>query len=77
VHSCFEDFTWDKSDVMSGAADDYCYEHLGIFAWTTEFWDVIFHATGKRASTKIWYIGPTVEENLAICKWSDEHAPGY
>ena len=26
VHSVFEDFTWDKSDTMSGAADDWAYE---------------------------------------------------
>lgn len=76
VHSCYEDFTWDQTDCMSGAADDFCYEHLGIYSWTTEFWDVIFHATGKRASTKIWYLGPSVEEEFAICKWADEHAPG-
>ena len=24
-HSCFEDFTFDKSETMSGAADDYAY----------------------------------------------------
>ena len=26
--------------VMSGAADDWAYEHLGVYSWTTEFWDV-------------------------------------
>lgn len=61
---------------MSGASDDFMYEHLGIFSWTTEFWDIIHAATGKRANTKIWYVGPTVEEELAIAKWADEHAPG-
>src|SRR4029453_4534722 len=28
VHSVYEDFTWDQSKVMSGAADDWAYEHL-------------------------------------------------
>jgi hypothetical protein len=60
---------------MSGAADDFMYEHLGVFSWTTEFWDVIYAATGHRASTKIWYHGPTVEEQLAIAKWADVNAP--
>ena len=41
AHSVFEDLTWDKSDTMSGAADDWAYEHLGVFSWTTEFWDAI------------------------------------
>ena len=31
VHSVFEDFTWDRADTMSGAADDWAYEHLGVF----------------------------------------------
>jgi murein tripeptide amidase MpaA len=76
VHSVYEDFTWDKSDTMSGAADDWAYEHLGLIGWTTEFWDVIAAATGERASTLIWYLGPTTEQELAVARWSDEHAPG-
>ena len=58
---------------MSGAADDWVYDHLGVYSWTTEFWDVVLAATGHRASTHIWYVGPTTDEELAIAKWSDEH----
>ena len=76
VHSVYEDLTWDKSDTMSGAGDDWAYEHLGVFGWTTEFWDIIFHATGKHSPTDIWYVGPTPEQELAVCKWTDTHAPG-
>ena len=36
-------------DTMSGAADDWAYEHLGVYAWTTEFWDVVQQATGEQA----------------------------
>lgn len=75
LHSCFEDFTLDKKELMSGAADDYCYEHLGIFSFTTEFYDIIYEATGKRASTKSWYYGPTVDDELAICQWADVNCP--
>jgi len=73
VHSVFEDFTWDKSDTMSGAADDWAYDHLGVFGWTTEFWDVVHAATGERGSTDIWYVGPTPEQELAIARWSDQY----
>lgn len=76
VYSVYEDLTWDKSDLMSGAADDWAYEHLGVFSWTTEFWDAIHAATGQHCSTDIWYVGPTVEQELAVAKWSDSHAPG-
>ncbi len=75
VHSVFEDFTWDKHDTMSGASDDWAYEHLGVFSWTTEYWDVIFAATGQRSPTSIWYTGPTPAEELAVMRWIDEHEP--
>jgi hypothetical protein len=77
VHSVYEDFTWDKNETMSGAADDWAYEHLGLFGWTTEFWDVIHAATGTRSSTDVWYVGPTVDEELAIARWSDQHGEFY
>lgn len=77
THSVFEDFTWDKKDTMSGAADDWAYEHLGVVSWTTEFWDVVHHATGERSSTDIWYVGPTVEQELAVAAWSDQHGEYY
>jgi hypothetical protein len=76
VYSVYEDLTWDKSDTMSGAGDDWAYEHLGVYSWTTEFWDAIFAATGEHSPTNIWYVGPTPEQELAVCKWSDTHAPG-
>ena len=75
AHSVFEDLTWDKSDTMSGAADDWAYEHLGVFSWTTEFWDAIAAATTERSSTFIWYEGPTVEQELAVIEWARTHAP--
>jgi hypothetical protein len=76
VHSVYEDLTWDKSDTMSGAGDDWAYDHLGVISWTTEFWDAIFAATGDHSPTDIWYVGPTPEQELAVCRWSDTHAPG-
>ena len=76
VHSVYEDLTWDKSNVMGGAGDDWAYDHLGVYSWTTEFWDAIFHATGEHSPTDWWYVGPTPAQDLAVCAWSDTHAPG-
>jgi hypothetical protein len=76
VHSVYEDFTWDKSDTMSGAADDWAYEHLGVYSWTTEYWDAVAAATDHRSSTHVWYVGPSVEDELAVIRWADENAPG-
>ncbi|MFM8268359.1 MAG: M14 family metallopeptidase [Ilumatobacteraceae bacterium] len=75
VHSVFEDFTFDRSETMSGAADDWVYEHLGVYGWTTEFWDVVHRATGTKAGTHIWYTGPTAEEELGVYRWAVEHHP--
>lgn len=74
-HSVFDDFTWDKSDTMSGAADDWAYEHLGIYGWTTEFWDPIHAATGERMSTDTWVVGPTDAQALAVLRWNDRNNP--
>ena len=75
AHSVYEDFTWDRSRTMSGAADDWAYEHLGLISWTTEFWDVVHAATGVKQDTKFWYTGPTDAQALAVLRWCDEHHP--
>lgn len=75
VHSVFEDFTWDKTSTMSGAADDWVYEHLGVFGWTTEFWDIVRAATGEPSGTDIWYVGPSAEQELAVLRWADANHP--
>jgi murein tripeptide amidase MpaA len=73
-HSVYEDFTWDPKVTTSGASDDWAYEHLGVFGWTTEFWDIIHAATGMKQSTHFWYTGPTDAERLAVLRWLDEHS---
>ena len=76
VHSVYEELTWDKSRVMGGAGDDWAYDHLGVYSWTTEFWDAIYRATGEHSPTDVWYVGPTPAQDLAVCRWSDTNAPG-
>jgi hypothetical protein len=73
-HSVYEDFTWDTNETMSGASDDWAYEHLGVFGWTTEFWDIVHAATGEKQSTHFWYTGPTDAERLAVLRWLDANA---
>ena len=78
VHSVYEDFTWDKTNLMAGAADDWAYEHLGVYSWTTEFWDAIHAATGTRGPTDIWFFGPTSEQELAVLRWLEANGhPGF
>ncbi|MGB8860290.1 MAG: M14 family metallopeptidase [Ilumatobacteraceae bacterium] len=75
VHSVYEDFTFDRSDTMSGAGDDWAYEHFGVYGWTTEFWDVIQQATGTKGGNHIWYTGPTDAEERAVYAWTVANHP--
>lgn len=75
VHSVFDDFTFDRTDTMSGAADDWAYYHLGVYGWTTEFWDVVQHATGSKSGNHVWYVGLTAEQELAVYRWTVQHFP--
>ena len=40
-----------------------------MYGWTTEFWDVVQHATGTKAGNHIWYTGPTDAEQRAVYAW--------
>ncbi len=71
AHSVFDDLTWDRSETQSGAADDWAYEHLGVYSWTTEFWDLVHAATGERIRTDFWFVGPTDDQVLAALRWID------
>jgi hypothetical protein len=51
-------------------------EHLGVYSFTTEFWDVVHVATGHRCSKRWWWLGHSVDEELAIAQWADANAPG-
>ena len=78
VHSVYEDFTWDKAHLVGGAADDWVYDHLGVFGWTTEFWDVLHAATGHRLPTNWWYVGADDAHKRDVCRWIRANAPaGY
>ncbi|MEM8621439.1 MAG: M14 family metallopeptidase [Actinomycetota bacterium] len=75
AHSVFEDLTWDPNETQSGAADDWAYEHLGVYSWTTEFWDLVHAATGERIGTDFWFVGPTDEQVVAALRWVDAQPP--
>ena len=31
-------FRYHPKEVITGVFDDWLYDHLGLFAWTTELW---------------------------------------
>jgi murein tripeptide amidase MpaA len=61
---------------MTGAFDDWAYDQLGIFAWTTELWDIVGRSGIKDRKFIDWYRDHPEEDDLAILRWNDENLGG-
>ena len=78
VHSVYEDFTWDKSETMSGAADDWAYEHLGVSTAGRRSSGTSSHAAtgdaGSRRDFVVHSARPTTQA-LAVLRWATSTRP--
>lgn len=72
VLSVFHDFRSDPSEVMTGAFDDWVYEHLGAFGWTVEIWSPLRHAGIDGRKPLDWMREHDTADDLALIRWSDE-----
>ena len=70
--SVFHDFRYHPHEVITGAFDDWMYEHLGLFAWTVEIWSPQRQAGIAEYKYIDWYREHPVEDDLKMLKWSDE-----
>ncbi|MHA2249544.1 MAG: M14 family metallopeptidase [Candidatus Kariarchaeaceae archaeon] len=69
----FKDFTYERKEVLSGGFDDYVFESLGIFSFTTELWDMVKEAgIEKREYIKFLMYDRTEEEDLKLLQWNDK-----
>lgn len=73
--STFHDFKYHPKEVTTGAFDDWMYDHLGIFCYTIELWDLPTEAGIKDRKFIEWWREHPHEEDLQILQWADEHAP--
>lgn len=69
--SVFHDFAYDPKDYIKGTFDDWMYEYLGLYAWTTEIWSVQRQAGIKEYKYVDWFRQHPVEHDLQILKWFD------
>jgi murein tripeptide amidase MpaA len=70
--SVFHDFKYDPKTSITGASDEWTYDHLGIFSWTTEFWSPI-RAAGITGFKYIdWFDDHPVEDDLTLLRWNDD-----
>lgn len=84
--SVFHDFKYHPKEVITGVFDDWCYDHLGIFAWTTEIWSPQrqagilegFDATTKPGAFRFttWGRDHDPEDDVKLIRWADTHLDG-
>lgn len=70
--STYHDFKYMPRQVITGAFDEWTYEHYGLFSWTVEFWNPVDQAGIKGAKYIEWYREHPVEDDLKLLKWNDE-----
>jgi murein tripeptide amidase MpaA len=63
---------WKTDDRFVGTQDDWAYDHLGIAAWTTEFWNLFKAAGVALESVGHWGATYRPDGEAALLRWSDE-----
>jgi len=74
--SVYHDFQYNPKELIKGTFDDWMYEHLGLYAWTTEIWSIQNQAGVETPKPTEWFKDHPVEDDLKILKWSDEVVGG-
>ena len=70
--SVFHDFKYHPKEVITGVFDDWMYDHLGIFAWTTELWSPQRQAGIEGYKFIEWFREHPVEDDLKMIAWNDD-----
>jgi murein tripeptide amidase MpaA len=70
--SVFHDFRYHPKEVITGAFDDWMYDHVGVFAWTVEIWSPQRQAGIGDYKFIEWYREHPVADDLKLLKWNDE-----
>jgi murein tripeptide amidase MpaA len=74
--SVFHDFKYDPKTSIGGCGDEWAYDYLGLFGWTTEFWSPLRAAGLKDAKYIEWYDAHDVEDDLTLLRWNDDVLDG-
>ncbi len=74
--SIFHDFKYDPKQTVKGGANDWLYDHLGVFTWTTEFWSPQREAGIEDYGYIEWIRDHPPEDDLKLLRWSDERLEG-
>jgi murein tripeptide amidase MpaA len=74
--SIFHDFKYHPKQVIKGGSDDWLYEHLGVYAWTTEFWSPMKAAGITDFKFIDWFLDHPDSDDLKLMTWNDEKLDG-
>ncbi len=75
--SIFHDFKYHPKMVIKGGDVDWIYDHLGAYAWVTEFWSPQRQAGLSEYHFIDWLREHSPEDELAVLKVADELGEGY
>jgi murein tripeptide amidase MpaA len=66
-------------EVISGTAEEWLFDHRGIFAWIVEIWDIWKQAGVDRPDVIEWFRDHPHEDDVRILRWYEEsvNAGGY
>lgn len=74
--STYHEFKYYPKQVITGAFDEWTYEHRGIFSWTVEFWSPMRQAGIENLKYIEWYREHPIEDDFKLLKWNDEVLKG-
>ncbi len=74
--SGYHDFRYHPKSVIRGVGTDWAYDHLGVYGWTTEFWNALRAAGLDDAHPLEWYRTHPLDEELQLLAWVDDNVPG-
>jgi len=74
--SIYHDFRYHPKEFIKGGSDDWMYDVLGVYAWTTEFWSPIRAAGIEDFKFIDWFVDHPVSDDLALLAWADRELGG-
>jgi murein tripeptide amidase MpaA len=74
--STFHDFKYHPKEITTGAFDTWCYDHVGVFAWTVEFWSPMKQAGIEKFKFIDWYREHPIEDDFQLLRWNEEVLKG-
>ena len=71
--SVYHGFRYHPKEVTTGAFDDWVYDHLGMFSFTIELWDLPGRAGIKGRDFIDWVRKHPHEDDVKILRWLEEN----